>query len=283
MTKLPLWVRALQLTDRLAWYAYRAEEITREEIFRAWLRPELRAAVTEQAYAKQTSYLPGGATYEQGLFDWEDKALSAPPFPEQGRILLGAAGGGRELRVLCERGFEVVAFEPNAILRAGAEAVACDCPTARVWAGTYGDFVAAAEGGAGPLAPVVAAGPFDAVVLGWGSFTHVLSRAEQVALLRAARRAAPSGPVLVSFFLRPSAPPNGRSEKLRGGLRALFSALGGRTPAEGLSYEMSGGFVYYFTEDEIHELAFESGYEVKSLRASPFPHAVLVPLGSPTE
>lgn len=277
--KLPLWVRAMQLGDRLSWYAFRFEEVTREEIFRAWLRPELRAAVTEHAYARQASYLPGGATYERGLFDWEEEALSKPPFPAQGRVLLGAAGGGRELAVLCARGFEVVAFEPNVMLRAGANAVARQYPNAHVYPGTYGDFVAAAKHGAGLLAPALEGGGFDAVILGWGSFTHVLTREEQAAVLRAARRAAPTAPVLVSFFLRPEGGgPNGRSERLRARLRSIFSALGGHTPPEGVAYEMDGGFVYLFTEEEIHDLAFKAGYEVTSLKASPFPHAVLVPL-----
>jgi hypothetical protein len=271
-------VKLLQWTDRLAWYAYRAEEVTRDELLRAWLRPELRERVTEHAYAKQTAYLPGGATYERGLFDWEDEALSKPPFPKRGRVLLGAAGGGRELRVLCERGFEVVAFEPNDTLRAGAEAVARDHPKARVLPGSYRDLVAATTERTGPLADALATGPFDAVVLGWGSVTHVLSRKEHVALLRAVRHAAPRAPVLISFFLRPSTTSRGKSDRLRDGLRLLFSTLGANTSEEGLSYEMNGGFVYYFTEDEVQELAFEAGYEVSYLRAWPFPHAVLIPL-----
>ncbi|HVJ93453.1 MAG TPA: methyltransferase domain-containing protein [Labilithrix sp.] len=283
MTRLPLWVRALQWTDRLAWYAYRTEEVTRDALLLTFLRPELRAELTAQLYDKQVAYLPGGATHQKGLFEWEESALSTHPFPKQGRILLGAAGGGRELRVLCERGFEVVAFEPNDTLRAGAEKVARHHPKAQVVAASYEDLVRAANEKTGLLADALGAGHFDAVILGWGSLTHVLSRAEQLALLKAVRRSAPKGAVLISFFLRPATSAKGKSDRLRDTLSWLFSAMGKTQPAEGLAYEMNNGFVYSFTEDEIFELAMDAGYEVFRLQAWPFPHAVLVPLATAAE
>ena len=49
--------------------------------------------------------------FEDGLFPWERAEIVAS-FPPSGRILLGAAGGGRELFDLCRMGYEVLAF-PN--------------------------------------------------------------------------------------------------------------------------------------------------------------------------
>lgn len=276
--KVPLWVRAVQGTDRLAWYAYRAQEVARDELLCTWVPADSRHAVTAHVYARQEAYLPGGTAFETGLFDWENRVLSAPPFPTTGRILLGAAGGGRELRVLCERGFEVVAFEPNDTLRAGAEAVAKRHPKARVIAAAYDDLVAATTDGTGPLAETLAQAPFDAVVLGWGSLTHLLTHAEHVALLRAARRASPGGPVLASFFVRPGRPASGKGARLRRALRRISASLGANVPSDGVAYEMNGGFVYFFTEEEILTCALEAGHQVASFSASPFPHALLVPL-----
>ncbi len=276
---IPRWVTALQWAGKTAWYVYRTEEVVRDELLRAWLDPEVRPLVTERDYARASSYLPGGATFERGLFDWESDVLASLHFPKSGRILLGAAGGGRELLALSERGFEVVAFEPNARLRAGAEAVARAHPRASVIDATYADLVQAARGRTGPLADVVASGPFDGVILGWGSLTHLMTSEEHLELLKATRACAPCGPTLISFFMRPTAP-NGNSERLRAGLRALFSTLGAKQPPDGIGYEMGTGFVYYFTEEEVHRLAFEAGYEVAHLRAHSFPHAVLKPLSA---
>lgn len=275
--KVPLWVKAVQWTDRAAWYAFRAEEVARDEVMRAWVSPKLHEAVVTGRYATLREYLPGGRTFERGLFDWEEEALAKAPFPTSGRVLVGAAGGGREMNVLLSRGFEIVAFEPNPVLREGAESVAKKHAGARVIDATYKDLITAAERGTGPLADLKET-KLDAVILGWGSFTHVLTHEEHLALLKAVRHVAPKAPVLVSYFTRGTGGAEGKSDRLRNGLRSLFGALGAHKPSEGLSYDMTNGFVYMYTEEEIHALAFEAGYEVFSIRAWSFPHAVLTPL-----
>ena len=82
----------------------------RDELLLAWIPPAERVALTAALYAGQSTYLPGGPRFEGGLFAWEERALEA--FPRSGRVLLGAAGAGRELGALVARGFEVVAFDP---------------------------------------------------------------------------------------------------------------------------------------------------------------------------
>ncbi len=47
--------------------------------------------------------------------------MLVPPFPQQGRLLVGGAGGGREANVLAGRGYSVFAFDPAAeLVRMGA-------------------------------------------------------------------------------------------------------------------------------------------------------------------
>jgi SAM-dependent methyltransferase len=275
----PLWVRALQRADRLAWYAFHGYEVLRDELLFAWLDPKERDAVTQHAYRAQRAYLPGGTTFERGLFDWERALLERAEVPREGRVLLAAAGGGRELAALLARGYDVTAFEPNPVLREGAAQVAAGAPgRARVLDGVYADMVAALDG-RGPLAELRARSPFDLVVLGWGSITHVLDEDARDALLRAARSLAPDAPVITSFFLRPEGAPGGRTERARAAIRAVFSAVGApnATIPPGLAYESGGGFVHAFTESEVQAMAHRAGYAVAALDASPFPHALLVP------
>lgn len=273
----PLWVRALQRADRLAWYAFHGYEVLREELLFAWLDPSERDTVTQHAYRAQSAYLPGGTTFDRGLFDWERSLLERPEIPRSGRVLLTAAGGGRELEGLAQRGYEVTAFEPNSVLRAGATQVAAR-HSARVLDGVYADLTDAVEG-RGPLAELRDRSPFDLVVLGWGSITHVLDESARDALLRAVRALAPGAPVITSFFLRPDGAPRGRTERLRDALRSAFARLGAPNTEvpPGLAYESGGGFVYAFTEAEVQSMAHRAGYAVAVLDASPFPHALLVP------
>jgi hypothetical protein len=114
---------------------------------------------------------------------------------------------------------------------------------------------------------------------GWGSFTHLTARAEQVGVLSAALRLAPRAPVVISFFLRARAPQaQGRSARLRRAIRAAFRSLGAKYEvADGLSCDYAGGFVYSYGAAEIEQIARDAGYRVALFQELPFPHAVLRP------
>src|SRR5450432_8359 len=129
MSHLPLWARALRGLDRVAWYAYQGHQIARDELLFAWLKPELRSKLTVLAYDDMSSYLPGGTTFEEGLFGWERSLFAEACIPKTGRVLLAAAGGGRELKALLEAGYSVTAFEPNPRLFEGAQQVAASSPS----------------------------------------------------------------------------------------------------------------------------------------------------------
>ena len=278
--KLPHWVPVLLGVDRAAWYAYRAFEALRDETLIACLDPQLYHSVTQQSYSELRSYLPGGNAHVLGLFPWEIEVISSPPFPPNGRVLLGGAGGGRELAGLLARSYEVVAFEPNAVLVRGAVATAASNPFAAVVQASFADLVDAVQHNRGPLALPVHAKPFDAVILGWGSLTHVVRDQDRRDLLRSLRALAPGAPVLLSFFLRrPAGYVPGRSQRARTVLRHLLARTTHQpVPVEGLSYQRNGGFVYCFSKEEIFDLAVSCGYRVDRFDEREFPHAVLVPL-----
>ncbi|MEZ4405705.1 MAG: class I SAM-dependent methyltransferase [Polyangiales bacterium] len=173
---------------------------------------QTREAITARVFAAEDTYAPGGPTYEQGLFAWERAALAHASVPASGRVLLGGAGGGRELKALAAMGYEVVAFEPSDGLVDALTAVAREVG-ATALQGSYRDL-ARAKDGVG-LA-VLSEQRFDLVVLGWASFAHLTDDDDRRALFVALRALAPDAPVLISY-LGPDDDPrwNGRVAALR--------------------------------------------------------------------
>jgi hypothetical protein len=268
------WVPALLAFDRLCERALAVERAVRDEILLSWLTGERRDRLTARLNDHQTDFCAGGERFESGLFDWEARVFGAPPFPTGGHVLVGGAGGGREVKALVERGFAVTAFEPSEMWRS-ARAVN---PTARVFKGAYRDLVAAVDGGGGPLAPLVGE-RFDAVVLGWSSLSYVTVAQERRALLVAVKRLAPAAPVLVSYVAQRKQPPAGRAASLRRRLRRLFAALGAPGTVEGNeTFELHAGFMASLPPGEIGELAAAAGYAIARAEAASSAFAVLVPM-----
>lgn len=283
--RVPLWARAFLAADKLAMRVTNAREALRDELFLALIPPSNRADLTAALYAEQTTYLPGGHRFQSGLFDWETRAFDSALFPKSGRILLGAAGAGRELIALLDRGYRVVAFDPCDTFVDAARRIASRSPErATVVRASYADLARAAAGHDGPLAFLRREPPFDAVVLGWGSLSHVSPSSERLALFQATHALAPNAPVLASFSLEAdSSPPTslpGSKGRARDALRRLFAAIGAPGISEtGDHFYPNGGFFSNLSRDAILELAFRAGYEVALLQDTPYPHAVLIPLG----
>jgi SAM-dependent methyltransferase len=278
MTTIPTWARALLLADRAVHSTVRLAALVRTELLLAGLSPGEREAVNATVFSAEDTYAPGGPTFSSGLFAWERAAVATAPFPRSGRVLLGGAGGGRELAELCALGYEVVAFEPAPALAAALREVAAGLPRATALEGSYGDLVRASRGDGGPLG-AVAGSRFDAVVLGWASFSHLTDPAARSALLAALRSLAPSAPVLLSY-LGPDddGRANGRVERLRAPVRRALARAAGRAPAAaGEGFIPSAGFYQRFTAAEVDGVAAAAGYEVAMHEREPYPHALLAP------
>jgi hypothetical protein len=242
-----LWKRYVLAISRNFTEALLSEALTTEE--KAWL--------TTRIYNTFPNY-PGGARPPWGekLAPWEEtwfgRRLPTPP----SRILLGACGAGREALALLEMGFEVDAFDLAAELTSIARQTLGN--RARVLTLGYEDLSAAVlEGKTGPATSLVQE-RYEAVLLGWGSLTHVMDPNERLRLLRSLTLICPSGPILASFWCT-----NGYSpQNLFAGAQAFGQAIGSKVAKlRGISAEVSRqkflfrvGFGYVFTPEEIEGL-----------------------------
>lgn len=277
--QVPRWARALLAADRVASRVASWREAMRDELLLAFIPPEHRSALTAAMYENQHTYRPGGQHFSRGLFSWEARFVESPRFPRKGRILIGAAGAGREMVALLDRGYSVTAFDPCASFIESAAPLVRDKP-AKLLCGSYEDLMRATEGERSPLTSLLEEPPFDAVILGWGSLSHVLPSSSRRSLLRALKLVAPNAPVLASFVLRTEDAMGTESKgRARDALRTLFTLLGAPGTSEvGDYFYLNTGFFSYLTSEELSRIAFEAGYEVVTFDESPYPHAVLQPL-----
>ncbi len=205
---------------------------------------------------------------------WEQHWWSTSLPKKPGRILVAGCGAGRELTWLVSRGWQVEAFDPAASLVHLARARLG--PRARIERADFRDFIAQAP----------ARGPFDAVLLGWGSFAHCLSSTSRAALLRSCDECCPKGPLLLSWHAMPQqehATEHVRHSRARrwgarvgravGAMRAVHAA--GRDDLVLLPH---AGAVSYFPIDEVKALAARLSRHLL-VHEQPMPHGALVSEG----
>ncbi|HEX6299297.1 MAG TPA: class I SAM-dependent methyltransferase [Acidimicrobiia bacterium] len=221
------------------------------------------------AYGAAERYDPESEAYVSSLYPWEELAIEQHFPPPPARILVGGAGAGREPFALAERGYEVVAFEPVARLtEAMAKRAARTGAAVTTYRGGYRDLPRLESVG-GSHAETLVPG-FDAVVIGWGSISHLYTERDRLGALES-MAALTDGPILVSFIAtRPEGPL--RTSRLR---KWLVSRRG-RHPADRFSISM--GFHHPMNEKEVRELAAKAELEVNALDFSGrtlAPHAVL--------
>ncbi|HYI38591.1 MAG TPA: hypothetical protein VEX39_18430 [Thermoleophilaceae bacterium] len=195
-----------------------------------------------------------------GLWDWEEQALERF-FAPGSRVVVTAAGGGREVLALAQRGYRVAGYEPNdSLVQAGRRLLSArELPVTASLDGCPRDrFPAGAP-------------ECEGVVVGWGSYIHIQGRAARVSLLEQARaRLSPGDPVLVSFWLRP---PGQRYLSVVRRLATPLRAARGLPPPE-LGDTVRDTFVHWFTRAEIESELREAGFEPAHFAAEPYAHAV---------
>ena len=211
----------------------------------------------------------------RGLFWWEHywfrrRLPSAPT-----RVLVGGAGSGREVRALVRAGYVVDAFDPclGAVGLCAAEVGAGGV----VLRGDYDALCGAvlSRQSNSPLESL-ASQRYGAILLGWGSLSHVLRPESRARLLRACHSLCPEGPILASFWSHEV------SEGLPEGERPDFQKTA--EPMEegefhgSLVFRPWCGVAIYLHRRHVMELGLEVGRPVAWERHSNvFPHATFLP------
>lgn len=205
---------------------------------------------TERYYSANRRYA-GPYHNKAGFLGWEG-ALIDRYFGGCRTILVGAAGGGREVIALVRRGIAVDAFDCSPTLVARAERVLAE------------EGLAARMQLAPPDALPDGLGTYDGVILGWGAYSHVPGREARVRLLRAlASHLRPAGPLLFSFQTRPGAPAAQRMfQWIHGTARVVRGVRRSRTPLE-LGDTLPGYFAHKSTQAEIEGEAAAAGLAVE--------------------
>jgi SAM-dependent methyltransferase len=235
-------VGAFQVANRALTRALLGTQALHQGLWLGFLDGAALQAATARFYGSSFRYR-GAYHNRAGLFGWEASIIERH-FGGCPTVLVGAAGGGREVVALARRGIAVDAFECSPTLMAAAEELLREEGlTARVRL-------------APPETLPDGLGTYDGAILGWGGYSHVAGRSARVRLLRAiARHLRPGGPLLFSFQTRPSDPSDQRMYRwIYATARAVRAARRSRSPLE-LGDTLPGYFAHRFTRAEIEEEA----------------------------
>jgi hypothetical protein len=200
---------------------------------------------------------------KRGLFEWERKTIEEH-FPAGGSIALMAAGGGREVLALRQMSFHVEAWEcqqelvdaaNELLVMEGFEPSVSYAPRNTIAAGTK---------------------MYDALVIGWSTYTLIPGRSRRIALLRRLRTRVEEGsPLLLSFFARR---PGGVQFRIMAGLGNVGRRLLRRERLE-VGDALEPNLAHWFLEEEITEELAAGGFELKFFAGKPYGHAVALAAG----
>ncbi len=226
--------------------------------------------ITAACYST-TSHTRGDG--RQTLFDWEQKWYARRLPPPPARILVPGAGWGREMAALRAQGYTVCGFDP---VESSADLRPKETQFVR---GDFREWVDAVAGSdmSSPLGRLCET-PFDAVILGWSSLSHVLSGDLRLQIFETAAACAPDGPILASFWCRPDEQIPVRSQ----GRQRLIQLADRLAHLRGLSPDPTTDFVFspthgfgvYLSLEEFEGIAARLGREVY-IETEPVPRVTL--------
>ncbi|MCP4680333.1 MAG: class I SAM-dependent methyltransferase [Deltaproteobacteria bacterium] len=258
-----------KVVDRLWQYHLR----TREELILLFGNDDFYRSYNEVAYEEALSYDARSPRFREKLFRWERDAIEeffqSPP----ARVLVGGAGGGREAFELCARGYQVTAFEPVTHLAMGMYEKAIEQNLELiVFTGGYEQLIQgwgndASSSRMPPNLKASTLGIFDAILLGWGSVSHVRSpRGRQSLFAKCSEILAPGGRLLASYFTSQKKPVErhlSMKKKILDKTKTMLRNIGGNDDND--RFYAHAGLGHHFDDDEILELAKHSGLKILSM------------------
>jgi hypothetical protein len=251
---------------------YRLFDRLRSDLVLAFASDSTLDRFNDLSYASAPDYDPSSSGFRSYLFPWEEQVIERffPPAPA--RVLIGGAGSGREAFALLERGYELTAFDPSPALAAAMAARSADTKL-DVYIGAYEQLPLLRELDGGSL-NMDGLAPFDASIIGWGSFSHLRTHEHRLSTLRAFSTVT-RGPLVVSF-LKIGMPTSTRPTVAR--IRRRLRARKGRDERDAFSVHI--GYYHVFEDRDVLDLAGRAGLDVVHLssdeRETNWPHAVLM-------
>jgi len=194
---------------------------------------------------------------DSGLRVWERRFVERYLGPGT-RVLVPSAGGGREVLALHREGFEVIAFECHPLLAAWGNAFLRS-------RGVSVEILSAPPDRCPQRLP-----DRDAVIVGWGAYSHIRPSSRRVEFLRDLRGLLKQGnPLLVSFLER-----GGGQELKTSRLANRLRRPLGRTPLE--PGDVFGPPpMHLFSRAEIEAELVAAGFRTDHyLSEGTYPHAV---------
>ncbi len=226
-----------------------------------WLGLLGRAALHEVAMRQYLGWdeYRDPAYNRSGLYAWEESVVERY-FSDCRSLLVTAAGGGREVLALLERGFAVEAFECSPGLVEAGNRLLEEC-------GREASIELAP-----PDRVPESAGSHGGAIVGWGAYMHVPGRAARVALLRQlAARLPAGGPILLSFYTRPADTAAYRTIAATANLLRRLRLDPDRVER---GDTLAKTFDHHFTEAELRAEVEAAGLELVHFARAPYPHAV---------
>lgn len=219
---------------------------------------ELNALTAQHYDSSQESASPEHNM--RGLFDWELAAVDRY-FQPGTRVLVAAAGGGREVLALRRGGYDVEGFECNSSLVEAGNAMLGGLGEPRGISLSAPDEVPAGL-------PV-----YGGVIVGWSAYSHIPTRARRVEFLRALRQhTLPGSPVLLSFFTR--AKDSSYETAVYRTATLIKSVVPGRTESSEVGDHLSWGYSHWFTREEIEGELRQAGIRLAHFSELGDGHAV---------
>ena len=262
----------LILATRLIDRSYRAIDRIRSALVLALASDAVLSRFNSLAYSRDGTYYPQSSEFRSYLFPWEEKVV-AEYFPRvPARLIIGGAGGGREVLALARMGYDVVAFEPSAVLADMARR-ATKGSNVRVYRGGYEDLPRMfpwreqEPDGTGNVDST-----FDAAILGWGSYSHLRTEDQRIQTLSWFARHV-QGPILLSFyqFAKSRKISTDRRRRLK-----IWPSL-----RVGNRFSVYIGYTHDVSAAELRAVADRSGLTIVHLnedsRDTNWPHAILYP------
>jgi hypothetical protein len=201
---------------------------------------------SDELFYNQKKHYTDDKYNQSGLYHWE-KAMIEKHFKDAKKILLIAAGGGRELIALHNMGFDVTSYECNTrLIVYGNELLLRNGIRKKI------------EYLPGSSVPELIT-EYDGIIIGWGAYSLINGRKKRLTfldgLLPFLKKEAP---LMISFLFTRS---RTRHEKTIRMISNFFRTIMFRERTE-TGDMLVPDFIHYFTEEEIKKELIQSKFKV---------------------